>query len=93
MGLINITAAMGGAFSERHSEIVDWLSESVGPEQFGEARSPSGKKSLNCGNNWRIFPVSYSLQKKYPDVTFPSSGWYLEFDDPGVDVMFKLRWM
>lgn len=93
MGLINITTAIGGAYSARHAEIVEWLSESVGPELIGVNKPQNGKITLNCGHNWRIFPVSYALQKTYPDMTFPSSGWYLEFDDLGIDVMFKLRWM
>ena len=93
MELVDITKIIGGPYTAQWHEFMNWLEESVGPQEYGPKKTNSELKALARGSNWRIYPVSYALHRARPGMIVPGAAIMLELDDPTGYVMFKLRWL
>jgi hypothetical protein len=81
-----------GIFSSKGDELIEWLEECCGPRIRTKPTPRNGIIPFCQSSNWRIIAISYALRRAYPDTSFPTSGWALEFDNDSDLLMFKLRW-
>jgi hypothetical protein len=94
MGLIDVTHLLDdGLYNAKYDALMEWLEQCCGPRTH-QKRTPdkNGIIPLCQSSNWRLFAISYSVRRAYPDTKFQSSGWVLEFDQDADLLMFTLRW-